>query len=228
MKWLINLLTSSIGQKVVMSLTGLFLVTFLIVHLAGNLQLLTDSTGDAFNLYAYKMTHNPFIKTVSWSLYALILLHAVQGLLLWNKNRGSKGSNYKVKTGKNASFASRNMALLGTIILLFIIGHMAQFWGRMKFGSIEKIDIAGKTGVKDLYTLVDAAFASPLIVGLYLVSVIALFFHLQHGFQSAFQSLGINHPKYTPIIKGAGTAISFVLCAGFAIIPIMMYFNIQL
>lgn len=222
MSWFVRFLTSSIGYKLVMSLTGLFLITFLTVHLAGNLQLLLDDGGKAFDLYAYKMTHNPFIKTTSYGLYFFILLHAVQGLIIASKNRSARGTNYKVTTGKNTTFAARKMALLGTVVLLFIIGHMAQFWYRMKFGELPTAMIDGLE-VKGLYEVVNAAFQDPIIVVLYLVSLIALGFHLSHGFQSAFQTLGFNHPKYTPVIKAVGIFYSVVVTLGFAIIPIWMF-----
>ncbi|HKK79979.1 MAG TPA: hypothetical protein VJ933_10135, partial [Phaeodactylibacter sp.] len=120
MNWFTNFLTSSIGQKVVMSLTGLFLIVFLVVHLTGNLQLLADDGGKAFNLYAEFMTTNPLIKTVSYLLYAGILLHAFQGWAIWRKNRKARGPHhYAVKVNRVAGtngFAASNMAWLGTII----------------------------------------------------------------------------------------------------------------
>jgi len=122
--WIIKLLTSSIGKKVIMSLTGLFLCSFLLIHLIGNIQLLYGDGGEAFNTYAYFMTNNPLIKTISWGLYAMILLHAAQGLLLYFTNKkksgGKIGSKYAVSTLKNGSWASKNMALLGTFVSSFI------------------------------------------------------------------------------------------------------------
>ena len=224
--WLSKFLTSSIGRKLVMSLTGLFLVSFLIVHLAGNLQLLAGDGGDAFNAYAYFMTHNPLIKTVSYLLYFGILLHAVQGWLLWRKNRAARGSEgYKVKVTRSVgtqSKAASNMGWLGTIIFIFIALHMYQFWLQMKLGNTAYVEVDGQR-VKDLYSLVVTAFESPVYVAIYVVSMIVIGVHLIHGFWSAFQTLGLNHQKYTPLIRGLGAVIAVLIPAGFAIIPIVMY-----
>jgi len=223
MKWIINLFTSSIGQKLVMSLTGIFLITFLPVHLLGNLQLLADDGGESFNAYAKFMTGNPVIKTVSYGLYAFILLHIVQGFILWFQNRNSRESRYAVKATVNSSWASRNMGPLGVILLIFLVIHLAQFWLRMKLGTLDMVEIDGAQ-VKDLYAPVYAAFKNIFFVIFYVICMIAIGFHLSHGFQSAFQSLGLNHKKYTPLIKGLGLGYSILIPLGFAIIPVYFYF----
>ncbi len=226
MKWLINFFTSSIGRKLIMSLTGLFLILFLVIHLLGNLQLLVDDGGVTFNAYAYMMTHNPLIKVVAYGNYFFILLHAFMGFLLWSKNRAAKGSKYAVRSDAKVSWASKNMALLGTLILAFIFIHMGDFWFKMKFTdqlamvSIEGMDVQ----VKDLYTQVATTFSNPLLVVAYLIGLATLSFHLWHGFQSAFQTLGLNHPKYTPIIGGLGKAYAILVPLGFAIIPLYYFF----
>ena len=223
MKWIINFLTSSIGRKLIMSLTGLFLITFLPVHLLGNIQLLYGDEGVAFNTYAEFMTGNPLIKFISYGLYFFILLHTVQGILVWLSNKSAKGSKYAVQ-GKSASFASRNMGPLGTIILIFILLHMYQFWLKMKLGTLDMVTIDG-VEMKNLFVQVVYSFTNLGFVIFYVVSMIAIGFHLSHGFQSAFQSLGLNHKKYTPVIKGMGTAYSILIPLGFAAIPIIMYFQ---
>jgi len=216
--WLINLLTSSIGKKVIMSLTGLFLCSFLLIHLLGNLQLLS-SDGTAFNEYAKFMTTFTPIKIVSYGLYASILLHAVLGIALWSQNKKAKGSNYAVKTSKNTTFAGRNMALLGSIMFVFIVWHMGTFWAAMKF----RLEPDTATGMVDLYAEVAGAFSYLWVVVLYVISMVVIALHLHHGFQSAFQTLGLNHKKYTPLIKGLGTGFSVLIAIGFSIIPIWMY-----
>lgn len=228
MNWFTQFLTSSIGRKLLMSLTGLFLIVFLIVHLLGNVQLLLDDGGKSFNVYAKFMTTNPVIQFTSIGLYFFILLHAIQGLLLWRKNvaaRGSQGYAVKVTraTNTNAGFA-KNMGWLGTIILVFLLLHMYQFWLQMKMGTTPMATYDGEQ-VKDLYTLVATAFANPVYVVVYVVSMLIISFHLWHGFQSAFQTLGINHKKYTPFIQFLGKAYSILVPLGFAIIPIWMYLN---
>lgn len=227
MNWFVRFLTSSIGQKLVMSLSGLFLISFLVIHLIGNLQLLVPDGGQTFNLYAKMMTTNPLIKTVSYLLYGSIALHAVLGLLLWQQNKSASGgaSRYAVGTPKT-TVTSRNMATLGSIMGIFLIIHMYQFWLKMKLGWTEMVRYEGYDyEVKNLYEIVDIAFSNPLYVIFYVVCMIAVGMHLHHGFQSAFQTLGLNHRKYTPLIKFVGSAISVVIAAGFAIIPIWFYFQ---
>ncbi|SEQ22597.1 succinate dehydrogenase cytochrome b subunit [Neolewinella agarilytica] len=224
--WFGRFITSSIGKKVVMALTGLFLITFLIVHLVGNLQLLSSGGGQAFNEYAYFMTHNPLIKFTSYGLYAFILIHAFQGIALWLKNRSARGSQgYAVKVNRTAgaSKASVRMGALGTIILVFILLHMYQFWLQMKLGNTAMIGYDGGEQVKDLYSLVKGVYANPVFVVIYVISMIVIGFHLWHGFESAFQTLGLNHPKWTPLIKFVGRTYSVLVPLGFAIIPIWMY-----
>ncbi|MEM1356810.1 MAG: succinate dehydrogenase cytochrome b subunit [Bacteroidota bacterium] len=227
--WFGRFITSSIGKKVVMALTGLFLISFLIVHLIGNLQLLSND-GQAFNEYAYFMTHNPVIKATSYGLYASILLHAFQGILLWIKNRSARGPvGYAVKTNRTAgaSKASFRMGAIGTVILIFIGIHMAQFWYQTHWGSkITEVTYAGwDHPINDLYALVSFTYTNIWMVVLYVVSMVFVGFHLWHGFESAFQTLGLNHKKWTPGIKFVGRALSVSLAAGFGIIPIFMYLN---
>lgn len=209
-----------------MSLTGIFLITFLIVHLIGNLLLLNNDGGEAFNTYAYFMTNNPLIKTVSYGLYFFILLHSVQGILLTVYNKRAKGSKYAVNTYENSSWASKNMALLGILIFAFLMLHMGDFWWKMKQNELDMVSYAGfDHAVKDLYTRVSIAFKELWIVFAYLIGLLALFFHLWHGFDSAFQTLGLRHKKYTPLISAVGKAYSILVPVGFAIIPLYIYFT---
>ena len=230
--WIIKFLTSSIGRKLLMSLTGLFLILFLTVHLIGNLQLLWNDGGEAFNSYAYIMTHNPLIKLISYGNYFFILLHAFVGIILYFQNKSAKGSKYAVSTNENAKWASKNMALLGTLILAFIFLHMGDFWFRMKMeqnwnpeGDWLAMYDSTTLGhpVVNLYERVSYSFSQLWIVITYLIGLLVLAFHLNHGFASAFQTLGINHKKYTPLIEGLGKAYSILIPLGFAIIPIVHY-----
>ncbi|MDB5012714.1 MAG: Succinate dehydrogenase / fumarate reductase cytochrome b subunit [Daejeonella sp.] len=121
--------SSSLGKKLIMSLTGLFLCTFLIVHLVGNFQLFKDDNGQAFNSYAYLMTHFTPIKVVSYLLYASIIIHAVYALVLTLGNKKARPVGYAVQAGgANSPWTSRNMGILGTILLIFIVIHMGDFW----------------------------------------------------------------------------------------------------
>jgi succinate dehydrogenase / fumarate reductase cytochrome b subunit len=220
MGWLVNFLTSSIGRKLTMSLTGLFLSLFLVIHLVGNLQLFIDDQGIAFNAYAEFMSHNKLIKVASILTMATILLHAIQGILLYLKNKAARGQGYKVQNKKSSSWSSRNMAFLGTVILVFIITHLSNFWYKMKFGSIP-IDAEGN---KDLYAVVSEAFSSELLVGLYVLSMAAISYHLIHGFESGFQTLGLNHKKYAPVIKFLSIGVFGILIPLlYAAMPVYFY-----
>lgn len=218
------LIKSSLAKKYWMAATGLFLCTFLIGHLVGNLQLLlpAEDALPSFNEYAKFMTTNPLIKVLSYLTYFSILFHAVDGILLVIQNKKARPVQYAYnKPGENSTWASRNMGLLGAVVLFFIIVHMRSFWYEMHFGSVA-LDINGN---KDLYTITAAAFQELWYVVMYVVCMIAIAFHLSHGFASAFQSLGANHAKYTPIIKKVGAAFGILIPLAFAIIPVVLYFR---
>lgn len=218
------ILGSSLAKKYWMALTGLFLVTFLVAHLAGNLQLLDMSPAGQlkFNAYAKFMTTFPVVKAVSYLLYFSILFHAFDGILLAVQNRQARPVRYvKENAGANRSWASNNMALLGVLILVFLVIHMKRFWYEMHWGPIG----TDADGNKDLYTVVAAAFGQLWYVSLYVVMMAVLALHLLHGFQSAFQSLGLNHPRYTPVIKNVGVLFAVVVPVLFALIPVWMFVN---
>ena len=217
----------TLGRKVWMSLTGLFLITFLVVHLLGNLQLLKFDGGQAFNLYSAELASNPLIKVVAYLLYFSILAHTFYAIILTSKNKAARPVGYAESDGAaNSSTASRNMGILGTVVFVFIATHMAQFWFPMKFGAVPFVEytLDGQlVKVKDIHTIVTAAFKEWWISGFYVVSMAFLGYHLSHGFQSAFQTLGLNHPKYTPVIKTVGNAFAIIVPLGFAVLPIAVY-----
>ena len=311
---------SSIAKKYWMALTGLFLCLFLVGHLIGNLQLIIK-TGEegrrAFNEYAYFMTHNPAIMVLSYLTYFSILFHAIDGIALFIQNKKARPVSYAyTKPSANSSLASRSMALLGTLVLVFIATHMSNFWWKMKVSDevplhayyspmsqdtmylthkgeqvskaqvrligeidgnqlvmkaekvnklieaqftnqinsnaldenqvkeleeaknkqlIKKDEVLGE-GYKDLHTVVMEYFSKnnksdtglPLgLLGMlfYVFSMAVLGFHLWHGFASAFQSLGLNHPKYSPMISMIGKGFALVIPLLFAIIPALIYLN---
>lgn len=317
------LLKSSIAKKYWMAFTGLFLCLFLVGHLLGNLQLFMhgEEGKRAFNEYAYFMQHNPFIKIMSYVTYLSILFHAIDGFLLAYQNKKARPVNYAYnKPSANSSSASRNMAVLGTAILIFIVIHMANFWAVMHFDHMPlhkttkkvelpvgqnpmtgeavtkpfdvsyllttkgdfieystfdnystqpesakkfynfvenkwqkeetgKIDIKDETflydkntklqlgeGYKDLHSLTYAFFGQDrskvgypankyamYAVIAYVISMLVLAFHLNHGFASAFQSLGMRHPRYTKGIKMFGMLFSYIIPLAFAAIPVYIY-----
>ncbi len=280
------LLKSSLAKKYWMALTGLFLCLFLAGHLAGNLQLIF-SDALHFNQYALFMTSNPAVKILSYLTYFSILFHAVDGFLLTYQNVKARPIGYaKNNPNANSSFSSRNMAVLGTLILVFIVTHMVNFWAVMHFDKnmpLQSITVevmgqkqelyvttnggympvsqvaksyeeAMKTGAqtyiehrtefyntqarvkigegyKDLHKITVAFFKDAklglIATILYVLAMFVLAFHLLHGFSSAFQSLGLNNPKYTPAIKGFGKAFAIVVPLLFAIIPVYIHFFIK-
>lgn len=253
---------SSLGKKLVMALTGLFLSIFLVVHLSGNLQLFNQDNGKGFNEYSYFMTHFPPIKVVSYLLYFSILLHAFYAIILTVQNKKARPVAYAHQSKSPATWSSKNMGILGSILFLFIVIHMGDFWFKYHrdewFKNHDGSKIAYKeyrtdlrTGeqisatvlpeghyeyvkyvqgdveivrAKDLQNRVVVAFSNPLYVLFYVIAMLALAYHLYHGFQSSFQSVGWNHRKYTPIIKFVGTWIFAVLIPlGFASMPVIYY-----
>ncbi len=224
MNWFTNFFSSTIGRKLLMALTGLFLILFLVVHLAGNLQLLHDDGGRAFNIYAQFMTSNPLIKTVSYVNYFFILLHIFIAIVLTGKNTSARGGVGYAVSNNPSTWASRNMGILGTILAIFLVIHLKGFWYEMHWGGISTQNYDG-TEYKDLFAVVDFAYSSIAYVGVYVVCMIFLAFHLYHGFGSAFQTLGLNHIKYNGAIKFVGVAFAIIVPALFALIPIMMYLN---
>lgn len=287
------LLKSSLAKKYWMALTGLFLCLFLVGHLLGNLQILY-ADAHQFNTYALFMTSNPAVKALSYLTYFSILFHAVDGVLLTVQNAKARPVGYvRNNPSRNSTWASRNMGILGTVILVFIVTHMMTFWAVMHFDNnmpLEKFKLevdegqfppgqklptfysttnpavlvdssqVGMTrdkakaegkryyiqdrteimysgsnvkyadGYKDLHTVTIAFFKDAdyglLYTILYVLSMAVLAFHLDHGFASAFQSLGANHPKWSPVISVIGRGFAILVPFLFAIIPLCVHFDI--
>ena len=300
------LLKSSIAKKYWMAFTGLFLCLFLVGHLLGNLQLFAggEEGRRAFNEYAYFMQHNPLIKVMSYVTYLSILFHAIDGILLAFQNKKARPIQYAMENAaSNSSSASRKMAILGSIILIFIATHMVNFWAKMHFGGLQlhtvtktmedqnvgqdpttgqpiqkdivveyvlttkgdyqqfsyvhpftgkkevALDIKDETnlydkttklkvaeGYKDLHTAVMTFFGKDaqgqkkneyalIAILFYTLSMAVLSFHLLHGFAAAFQTLGLRHPRYTPLIKMFGTFFAIVVPALFALIPLYIFIS---
>jgi len=222
------ILKSSIAKKYWMAITGLFLCLFLVGHLGGNFQLfIPGEEGQLqFNAYAKFMTTNPVVKILSIVTFLSILLHVLDSVLLTVKNNAARPVKYAFeKPNVNSSWNARNMGILGTITLAFIVMHLSNFWYKMKFGSIP-VDSVGN---KDLHSVVVTFFTDAnygmLFVGLYVVSMAFLAMHLYHGFQSAFLTIGLNHRRYTPVIEKVGKGFAVLVPLLFAVIPVYIYFN---
>jgi len=214
--------SSKIFQKALAALSGGFLVLFLLGHLVGNLQLfIPGELGQKqFNSYALFMTTNPAVIALSYLTYTSIILHSILTLYLVLKSRLARPVRYQISSGSsNSSWASRNMAFLGTMLLIFLIIHLRSFWYEMHFGDIG----LDKWGNKDLYTVTVSAFQNILYTAFYVLSMLMLSFHLSHGVSSAFQTLGLSTSKYEKIINFVGKSIAVLIPLIFASIPITLY-----
>lgn len=215
-----NWLRSSIGKKMLMATTGFFLISFLIVHCAVNALIFFDDGGKIFNVGAHFMGTNPVIRTIEVVLVLGFLIHIIQGLALWWQNKKARPTNYAVRNAaKNSTWYSRSMALLGTLLLLFLIVHTSNFWIPNRTNQF----LHGEE--LPLYEMMLEKFQNPVEVILYVFGCFLLFWHLLHGFKSAFQSLGFNHSKYNPIILFFGTAFSCVVPFVMAMMPVSIYFG---
>ena len=223
-----DFLRSLMLKKLLVSLSGLFLILFLVGHLLGNLQLLVSNDGGVarlqFNAYAQFMTTNPVVKFLSYLTYLFFLLHIVYAIVITRLNAAARPQDYGCgrNRGGQASWASKNMGILGTVILIFLVIHLRGFWYEMHWGGI----LLDTEGQKDLYSVVVKAYAQWWYVLIYVVSMVFLAYHLSHGFGSVFQTLGLYHKRYTPMIQAFGIAFSVIVSGLFALIPIVMYLRI--
>ena len=217
----ISILQRSLSRKNLMAITGLFLCFFLVIHLLGNLQLLlpADQAAESFNHYSALLSGNIFIKVISYILYLSIIAHAIDALVITLKNRKSAGKYAYDNRKKVSTWYSRNMGILGTVLLIFLVIHFKDFWYVYKFGALP----VDQSGNKDLYTIVINAFSSWWYVVLYVLSMLALGYHLLHGFKSAVRTLGLYHPRYAGYVQVFGVAYSYAITIGFSIIPIYVH-----
>lgn len=220
-------LKSSIGKKFIMGTTGLFLISFLVVHCFVNMLIYFNDGGETFNKGAEFMGTNWIIRAMEFVLFAGLILHMVQALVLTLENRKARPVGYeKVNGAANSSWYSRSMGLLGTLILMFLIIHLKHFWVESRFTDhIAHNEYEKLAGQETMFREMVEVFENPIVVLVYCLSMISLAYHLLHGFQSAFQTLGLNHRKYTPMIKKAGIVFSIVICLCFASMPLAMHFG---
>lgn len=206
-----------------MALAGLFLSIFLLVHLGINLTLILFEDPRIFNIAAHFMATNLLIKIFEVVLFGGILLHILYGLILQIINWLARPVRYRVGNYAQTSFFSKFMIHTALIIFVFLAIHLIDFYFKAKFGHLEEVIYNGKH-YHDLGTLVIEKFQIGGFVIFYIACFLFLGFHLLHGFQSAFQTLGLDHRVYTPIIKGLGVFYSVIVSAGFIIIPLYIYF----
>jgi succinate dehydrogenase / fumarate reductase, cytochrome b subunit len=215
-----NFFCSSIGKKLLMSLAGLFLCSFLLVHLGINLLLLRSDGGEAFKA-AVEFMGSPVIKVMEIFLMAGFAIHMIWAIILFFQNWMARPQSYAITNNSQTSFFSKYMVHTGAIIIAFLTLHFINFYF-VKLGIVSVPE--GAEGKHDFYNMVINLFKQPVYSFIYIGFMFFLSFHLMHAFQSAFQTLGLNHSKYTPAIKFIGTAYAILVPLGFTIIPIYILF----
>ncbi len=218
---LLQAASTSVGSKILIAFTGLALGIFLLGHLAGNLLFLAGP--DAFNHYSHNLVSNPLVYVAELGLIAVFLLHIAKTIAGVLANRAARPERYAAKRwarSKNPksrkSIASTTMILTGTFTLLFVVTHLMTF----KFGTYYETS----EGIRDIYRLQVQVFSHPGYVAFYLVAMTVIFFHLWHGLSSAAQSLGIDHPTWTPRILVLGRVLTAAIAGGFFVLPIATFF----
>lgn len=224
MKWS-EILTSPIGRKFVMALSGLFLITFLVVHVGVNACIWANDGGVMFNKTAHFMGSTVVIRILEVGLFLFIFLHIIQGYILEFSNRSKRKVGYDVPMGnKGSKWYSRGMGLLGTILLLFFILHWYHFWIPSRFTGLMETEVDGKP-MHDMFTLMQITFSQLWVVIVYVFACISLCWHLIHGFQSAFRTIGVSNQRYLGMIKTVGFGFSVIVSLAFAMMPVSMHFG---
>ena len=209
---------SSVGTKLLIGVTGLLLFGYLLIHLLGNLMVFAGQ--ETFNHYAHALAGNPLVIPAEIALLLLFLVHIYKAVRMWTANLAARPVAYQKKTWaghtSRKSVSSTTMIWTGLLVLIFVVIHVAH----IKYGAWYQI---GDPPVRDLYRTEIDVFSSPLWVVAYVISMIAVGFHLRHGIASAFQSLGADHPVYTKRLGVLGTTLAILIAGGFAVIPIWVY-----
>jgi succinate dehydrogenase / fumarate reductase cytochrome b subunit len=216
-----------------MALTGIFLVTFLIVHVGLNSCIFADwvdttDNGEMFNKAAHFMGSTIITRILEAVLFIGFIIHIIQGYVIEAKNRARRGQGYNVELGSRGStWMSRSMALLGTLVFMFLILHISKFWwaSRVSQDLAQVSYDGGRTEMHNLFLRMYDVFQNPVIVIIYIISVIVLGFHLWHGFHSAFRSMGVHNKKYLSLLKGMGYGFTVIVCLMFILMPVSMYLD---
>jgi succinate dehydrogenase / fumarate reductase cytochrome b subunit len=224
--------TSSVGKKIVMALTGIFLITFLVVHVSINAcvfaDLFVNDDGAMFNKAAHFMGSTVLIRIMEVGLFGGILLHIIQGYLLTLENRSKRSVGYAVNYGnKGSRWYSRSMGLLGTLILIFLVLHLFHFWTPARFthAGLEVPVVYNGVEMHNMFLLMKSTFVSPVAVGVYILGCLSLAWHLAHGFQSAFRTMGVYNKKYTTLLTTVGYGFSIIVPLVFILMPLAFHFS---
>jgi succinate dehydrogenase / fumarate reductase cytochrome b subunit len=212
--------SSSVGTKLLMGLTGVALFVYMVAHLAGNA--LIFGGADLFNDYSHLLISNPLILPIEIGLLAIFLIHIYKAVTMWRHNQAARPVGYMKKElaghTSRKSLSSSTMIASGLFILVFVVIHVKQF----KFGTWYQVT---DSTVRDLYRTEVEVFQNPLWVAVYVAATLLVGLHLRHGFASAFQSLGLDHPLYTRRLTAIGILFALLIGVGLAVIPVWVYFN---
>ena len=218
--------TSSVGKKLVMSFTGIFLILFLIIHVGLNACIWANDGGEMFNKGAHFMGGNIIPRLLEVGLFIGLLLHIIQAYMLTVQNRNARSVGYAIDYGNAGSkWYSRSMALLGTLVLLFLVLHLANFWLPNRYSQglslSGEIDLYAK--MKDIFTDTSGLGIATLVI--YLLGCAALGYHLAHGFQSAFKTLGVHNKRYHIMLRSMGYGFAILVPLAFAMMPLSFHFG---
>lgn len=211
-----SFLNSTVGRKVIVALSGLFLCSFLVLHLYINLFALNikNDQGETFNTYAHFMATYPLLRPMEWVLFGGFFLHAILGIVLAIKNRQARPVRYEVnKPNENSSWISRLSWFTGVFVGVFLVVHINTFFVQSRFFD-----------ERPMIELIEDAFRSRTYVLFYVIALVFLALHLKHGIQSAFQTLGLRVGKYQKLIEAFGIIFWLLIPIGFAIIPLYFLF----
>ncbi len=208
----IRFYSSSVGQKLIVGLTGLFLCSFLVVHFAGNALLFMNDGGKAYNLFSEFMSTNIAIRTLEVVLFAGFLIHIIWAIRVWLHNRSARPERYSMsRANENSALSSRIGFLTGSIVLIFLVIHLNSFWVPTRF--------PGNNPPISEYDMVKVAFASPIYDVFYVIAMVLLGYHLRQGFQSAFQTFGLR-PAWRKPIDMIAIIFWLIFPVGFAAMPL--------
>jgi succinate dehydrogenase / fumarate reductase cytochrome b subunit len=230
MKWS-AFFTSSVGKKFIMALTGVSLVLFLLVHAGINSCIWANDGGEMFNKAAHFMGSTVVVRILEIGLFAGFIIHIIQGYVLTAQNNNRRPVKYAINYGNRGSkWYSRSMGLLGTLLLLFLIMHIYHFWVPSRLGgfanihTLQPVTYMDGREIHNLYGEMLTVFQDNIIIViLYLLGCISLAYHLMHGFQSAFRTLGVHNKRYIVLLKTTGYAFSIIVSVVFAMMPVSIY-----
>lgn len=226
-----EIFTSSVGKKLIMAFTGITLILFLIVHVGLNACIWANDNGEMFNKAAHFMGETVVPRILEIGLFLGFFLHIIQGYILTVQNKNKRNIGYAINYGnKGSKWYSRSMGILGTLILLFLVMHIYHFWTPSRLGGIASIHelntvlYSGKE-YHNLYGEMKEVFQLWWIDILYIIGCISLAYHLAHGFQSAFKTLGVYNKNYQIMVRSIGYAFAIIVPLAFIMMPISFYFG---